>query len=113
MSKSPRHRRGLSAWRLSRHHKLGFAFVFPAAWMLCEWLRATLFTGFAWNPIGAVWLAVPWVAQSARWIGTYGLSALVLLVSGLFWLGLQRRRLTTLGLTLALEYSSSYCLGEQ
>ena len=93
---------GAFAWRLSRHHRLGFAFVFPATWMLCEWLRATLFTGFAWNPIGAVWLAFPWVAQSARWIGTYGLSGLVLLVAGLFWLGLQRRRLTTISLTLAL-----------
>lgn len=93
---------GAFAWRLFRHHKLAFIFVFAAAWMLCEWLRGTLLTGFAWNPTGAVWLALPWVAQSARWVGAYGLSALVILTAGLFWFGLQRGRLTTVGVSLTL-----------
>ena len=93
---------GTLAWRISRDGKLGFVFVFAATWMLGEWLRATLFTGFAWNPLGVLWLPLPWVSQGARWIGTYGLSGLVVLVAGSFWLGLQYRWRTTVGLTLVL-----------
>src|SRR4030081_759951 len=80
---------GALAWRASRQHRLGFVFVLAAAWMLSEWLRATLLTGFAWNPLAAVWLELPWVAQAARWIGTYGLSGLWVLAAGSFWVGMQ------------------------
>jgi apolipoprotein N-acyltransferase len=90
------------AWRISHQHRLGFVFLFAAAWMLCEWLRATLLTGFAWDPLAAAWLGVPWIAQGAGWIGTYGLSGLAVLAAGLLWLGMQRRWRTTLALTLAL-----------
>lgn len=90
------------AWKTSHRNRFAFAFMFAVTWMLCEWLRASLFTGFSWNPTGAVWLTLPWIAQSARWIGTYGLSALVILGSSLFWLGLQKRALTTVSATMAL-----------
>jgi apolipoprotein N-acyltransferase len=93
---------GMLAWRLSRQHEGGFVLVFAATWMLGEWLRAGLFTGLAWNPLGALWLPLPWVAQGASWIGTYGLSGLAVLVAGLFWLGVRRRWRTTVGLTLGL-----------
>jgi len=91
------------AWRLSAHSKLGFAFLFAAAWMLSEWLRATLFTGFAWNPLAVIWIDLPWVAQAARWVGTYSLSGLLVLLSGLLWVGLRRRWGPTAGLALALS----------
>lgn len=83
------------AWRASHRRPLAFPFAFAAAWMLSEWLRATLLTGFAWNPLGVVSLSLPWVAQTGKWIGTYGLSGLVVLAAGLLWLGLQRRRIET------------------
>ncbi len=79
------------AWRLSRHTRIGFACVFAAAWMLFEWLRATLLTGFAWNPLAVTWLDFLWIAQSARWIGTYGLSGLIALSAGLLWAGARGR----------------------
>jgi apolipoprotein N-acyltransferase len=90
------------AWRASLQHRLGFVFVLAAAWMLSEWLRATLLTGFAWNPLAAVWLELPWVAQAARWIGTYGLSGLWVLAAGSFWVGMQHRWRATLALTVVL-----------
>jgi apolipoprotein N-acyltransferase len=93
---------GALAWRVSRQHRLGFVFVFAAAWMLSEWLRGTLLTGFAWNPLAAVCLEMPWIAQGARWIGTYGLSGAWVLVAGLFWVGMQHRWRATLALTLVL-----------
>ena len=42
------------AWRWGRKDGLRLVLVFAAAWIVTEWLRATLFTGFAWNPIGVV-----------------------------------------------------------
>ncbi len=90
------------AWYLSRGRRFAFAWVFAAAWMLFEWLRATLFTGFAWNPLAVIWISLPWVAQSAQWIGTYGLSGLAVLSAGLFSAGLRGHWRPTAGVALAL-----------
>ena len=90
------------AWRVAHQHRLGFVFMFAAAWMLSEWLRASLLTGFAWNPVAAISLELPWVAQGARWIGAYGLSGVWIVSAGLFWVGLQHRWRATLALTLVL-----------
>jgi len=50
-------------------------------WIVTEWMRAWMFTGFAWNPLG-VSLLGPYDAQgvalTAKWIGTYGLSGLAI-----------------------------------
>src|SRR3546814_1114763 len=54
------------AWRFGRGDVFRFTLLFAAAWMLTEWLRGYLFTGFAWNPLGAVWTPLLPVAQSAR-----------------------------------------------
>ena len=40
-----------------------------------------MFTGFAWNPVGVVLVPTPLLKLSAL-IGTYGLSTLVVLLSG-------------------------------
>ena len=58
-------------------------------WAITEWLRATMFTGFAWNPVGAA-LVDSQLLGASRWIGTYGLSALVVLSGGALWLAWQR-----------------------
>jgi apolipoprotein N-acyltransferase len=79
------------AWRWGRQDKLALAIVLAASWIVTEWLRATLFTGFAWNPVGVIWLGLPGVARLAPWIGTYGLSALVVLAGGVLLLLAARR----------------------
>jgi apolipoprotein N-acyltransferase len=55
--------------------------VLAIAWIVTEWLRATMFTGFAWNPLGVVLVDVT-IAQVAALIGTYGLSGIVILLAG-------------------------------
>lgn len=50
--------------------------AFPAAWVLAEWSRGWLFTGFAWNPLGVIWIDVPIIAEIAGWVGATGLSGL-------------------------------------
>jgi len=73
------------AWRIGRGAGRGrYSIGFAAAWMATEYLRATLFTGFAWNPLGVVLLDTP-ASAFARWIGTYGLSGLTVLAAGLIW----------------------------
>ncbi|MCA1956265.1 apolipoprotein N-acyltransferase [Zymomonas sp.] len=48
-----------------------------------EWIKSWVFTGFPWSPLGAIWLNVMPVAHIARWIGSYGLSALVVIAAGI------------------------------
>lgn len=59
----------------------GFLAAAAAAWIATEWMRATFFTGYAWNPLGVLWLPLP-VAQSAAWVGTYALSGVAVLAAG-------------------------------
>ena len=63
--------------------------VLAACWMLGEWLRGWVLTGFAWNPLGAAWLGAPGVAQFAEFIGGLGLSGLMVLAGGALWLMLR------------------------
>lgn len=70
------------AWKYGNGDQRRFVLFFAAAWMVTEWLRANMFTGFAWNPLGVIWIAALPLADSARWIGTYGLSALTALAAG-------------------------------
>jgi len=71
------------AWHFRREARDGgFVLVFAAAWIATEWLRAVLFTGYAWNPLGVIWVPVQPIAGLAAWIGTYGLGGITLLAAG-------------------------------
>ncbi|WP_447760985.1 apolipoprotein N-acyltransferase [Sphingopyxis panaciterrae] len=65
---------------------LSFVLAFAALWTLTEWLRSWVFTGFAWNPLGAVLSStmIPNLALPA--IGTYGFSAIIVALAA--WAGL-------------------------
>jgi len=67
------------AWRWGRPSLIPLTLVFATAWIATEWLRATMFTGFAWNPLGIILVEIGTIA---RWIGTYGVSAIAILASG-------------------------------
>ena len=96
------------AWRLGRAHRVGFVFVLAATWMLAEWLRGTLLTGFAWNPLGVIWLPLAAISRMASWIGAYGLSALAVLVAGVLWLGVRWRWPVTVALAVAVGAALSW-----
>ncbi|MCC6829451.1 MAG: apolipoprotein N-acyltransferase [Novosphingobium sp.] len=93
----------LAAWRLARRAPLALALAFAGCWIVAEWLRAWLFTGFAWNPLGVVLLGdfgSPGWAWLAPWSGTYGLSGLVVLLAGsvrTLALAQHRRRAALIG----------------
>ncbi len=62
--------------------RISRALVLAAAWMLTEWLRGHVLSGFAWNPLGAAWLPAGGIALAAAGIGALGLSGLMIIVGG-------------------------------
>jgi len=65
--------------------------IFPLTWLLFEWLRGTLFTGFPWLYLGYSQIDTPlrWLAP---YISVYGLSFLTVLISGcLIALGYEKK----------------------
>ena len=77
------------AWTFGRSRGIALLLGLAGAWAITEWLRAGIFTGFAWNPVG-VTLADTHLLNASTAIGTYGLSALVVLAGGLIWLLVSR-----------------------
>ncbi len=78
------------AWWIGRKVKpelsratLPFVAAFAGCWIITEWLRSWVFTGFAWNPLSAVTLPLSF-AEPTIWLGTYGLSGLVCGFAGTF-----------------------------
>lgn len=78
---------------------LSFILAFAALWTLTEWLRSWVFTGFAWNPLSAIIAPVTPLLSPTRLVGTYGMSAIVMLAAGFIlvqavqWLPRWRRAL--------------------
>jgi len=79
------------AWKYGRRHPLALALWLAAAWIITEWLRGTMFTGFAWNPEGSALLDVGGLAGAATLVGTYGLSGIAVLAAGALFLVARRR----------------------
>ncbi|MEW4449738.1 apolipoprotein N-acyltransferase [Qipengyuania sp. JC766] len=72
---------------------LGIALA--GSWIVFEWLRGWVFTGYPWPPLGLAFLGdfgTPGLAVVLPWMGTYALSGLlVLLATGLLVAFLARR----------------------
>ena len=85
----------LAAWALRRRTGIALAPALAASWIVTEWLRSWVFTGFPWNPLGVVALGPfdrPGLARIAAWCGTYALSGAVVLLAGLWLWALQNAR---------------------
>jgi len=81
---------GRSGTALLRKPDLPFVLVAGAAWIVTEYLRGVMFTGYPWNPLGVIWLPVPGVAQIAGWTGTYALSGVTVVAAGSLYLATRR-----------------------
>jgi apolipoprotein N-acyltransferase len=78
------------AWRFKDRRPLALVLALAGTWAIVEWLRGTMFTGFPWNPLGAVLADTPWL-RIAPYVGTYSMSLLVVLAGGGLWLLVHRR----------------------
>lgn len=58
---------------------------FATAWVLMEWLRSFVLTGFPWNMLGTAWAFHPVFIQTASVWGTYGLSFIMLVWCGMLY----------------------------
>ena len=84
---------------------LAFALALAGCWTISEWMRASVFTGYAWNPLAVVLLGPfdrPGLAALSPWLGTYALSGLTVLVAAGLALAAARRRWVALGGAAAL-----------
>jgi apolipoprotein N-acyltransferase len=85
------------AWTLHRRTGMSVVPALAGCWIVAEWLRGWVFTGFPWNPLGVVALGPfdrPGLARVAAWCGTYALSGLIVLLAGLWlsaWHARQRK----------------------
>jgi apolipoprotein N-acyltransferase len=88
-------------WVGERSEPFPLPLLFAATWLASEYLRATLFTGFAWNPLGVTLLPTG-IGIAATLVGTYGLGALTILAAAALLLALRRqlRPATTLAAPL-------------
>ncbi|MBA15250.1 MAG: apolipoprotein N-acyltransferase [Sphingomonas sp.] len=84
------------AWKFERRAEesqpgAAYVLIFAAAWIVTEWLRGGMFTGYPWNPLAVTWLAVPVLPHAAALVGTYALSGLTILFAGALLLAICRR----------------------
>ncbi|ANI78667.1 Apolipoprotein N-acyltransferase [Sphingobium sp. EP60837] len=85
----------------SERSALSLTLLFAACWIASEYLRAIVFTGFAWNPLGVTLLPTG-MAIAAALIGTYGLGALAILAAGAILLALRRHWTPAAAISLPL-----------
>jgi apolipoprotein N-acyltransferase len=78
------------AWRFGRDNRVALVLALAGAWAITEWLRGMIFTGFPWNPAAAALAGTPLISITAL-VGTYGLSAFVVLLGGAVWLEYYRK----------------------
>lgn len=69
-----------AAWRLGWHGPARIPLL-AAAWVLAEFLRGWVLTGFPWNLLGTVWAFDPLPQQLAAVTGVWGLSVITLLAA--------------------------------
>jgi apolipoprotein N-acyltransferase len=99
----------LGAWTLgdkvrsvSGKSTIPFVTAFAGSWIITEWLRSWVFTGFAWNPLSAVQMGEigGWALPT---IGTFGVSGLVILLSAILW-GLLAALLSATGKAITARF---------
>lgn len=84
---------GAPLWRRRDAGAATLALVgLPALWVVLEWLRGHLLTGFPWNLAAYSWVEVPGALPTTAWIGAHGLSAVVLFANAGLGLAAARRR---------------------
>ena len=82
-------------WLAPSGSRWGFALALGASWILAEWLRSWVFTGYAWGPFSLVLLST-WertgLAMLLPFTGTYALSGMAVTLCAVlaFWVAGRR-----------------------
>ena len=86
------------------------ALMMPAAWVLMEWVRGLIFTGFPWLTMGYSQVTISPLAGYAPVLGVYGVSLAVGVSAGLLVL-LAQARWTRPGKAALVAVLLIWCLG--
>ncbi len=81
----------LGAHWLGKDRPGTFVLAMAAMWIVTEWLRSWVFSGFIWSPLGAIALPLGRMADLSMFVGSYGLSALLFAGAGGLWLLCRKR----------------------
>jgi apolipoprotein N-acyltransferase len=106
---------GLAGWlvgRFTSSDRLKLIALFPAVWVLIEWLRGWLFSGFPWLQLGYAMIDTP-LAGYAPVLGNLGVSFALVLSSGLVLLLFESGRVRVYALAgLLLLWSAGWGLSQ-
>ena len=102
----------MSAYRVARGRSmLVYALALGGAWIIAEYLRATLFTGYAWGPFSLALLGPfdrPGLAALLPFTGTYALSGLAVVLAVVLSDFALRREWVRVGLASILLVAGMY-----
>jgi len=76
----------LGGWWIGRGRAGTFVLALAGMWIITEWVRSWLFSGFIWNPLGSIALPLGQMTSLSMFVGSYGLSALLFAGAGGLWL---------------------------
>lgn len=86
----------LSLWLFrktaSKSLEFNYLFLFPSCWVLGEWLRGWIFTGFPWCDIGYTQVSNFLLTGFYPLIGNYGVSWLMLSIIGFLFIVVHNRQ---------------------
>lgn len=82
----------------------------PFGWLVAEWLRGHVATGFPWNLIGYVWGGWPSMMQLAAYIGAQGLGLVTMLAASGVAVALLPGRANRVALILPLLFAVAAAL---
>lgn len=90
-------------WLRSAVAEFNYLFLFPSCWVLGEWLRGWVLTGFPWCDIAYTQVNNPMLQGFFALGGSYAVSWLMLSISGFLLVVLQQRQLILNGTMTKLQ----------
>ena len=94
-----------------KHGATAFALAAGGCWIVAEWLRSWVFTGYAWGPFSLALLGPfdrPGLAAVLPIFGTYALSGVLVIASALIVASLTERRWIAAGIAAVLLTAGMY-----
>ncbi|WP_442955146.1 apolipoprotein N-acyltransferase [Parasphingorhabdus sp.] len=81
----------LGGWWIGKDRPMVLIPALAGMWIITEWLRSWVFSGFIWSPLGTIALPLGRLADVSMFIGSYGLSVFLFAGAGGLWLLFQKK----------------------
>lgn len=91
---------------MTKVKNVSYVLLLSLFWILSEFMRGHLFTGFPWNLFGYAWDDYPYVMQSLSLFGIYGLTYLTILWASIPAIFILENKYKPLSILLILSFLS-------